>query len=241
MIIIGSVAIKHWYPDFNRVPKDIDFAVDSKRSSGKREVEYLYNPVICERFLGEEVLDANALLTLKMSHLFWDINWDKHMFDVQFLLGKGCTFDLELLGELRKFWENYLPRVRRSRLETTKEEFFTNSVNDGVDEHDNLHKLLAEIPAYTKILRGEVEVCPQKFKKLTFKEKCEVVQEEAMVMAFERYLDIYYKASYKRQLKDNIIKHYPEFIALFAIENYRELLTPSFNFKIKIEDGLQKN
>jgi len=27
MILIGSSAIKHWYPDFKREPKDLDYIV----------------------------------------------------------------------------------------------------------------------------------------------------------------------------------------------------------------------
>lgn len=30
MIVIGSTAIKSYYPDFKRTPKDLDFAVEDK-------------------------------------------------------------------------------------------------------------------------------------------------------------------------------------------------------------------
>lgn len=240
-LIIGSTAIRHYFPDFNRNPKDIDVAVlkDKPREGNK---EFLVNPVIL-KYQESGYLEPNLLLSLKISHLFWDINWDKHLYDVQFLLSKGCKYDLGLIQELRIFWNSYLPKVRRSRLEMNKEDFFTNNVNEDVEQHDYLHTLLADIPAYTKILKEgcEVELDENKWHALSFEEKCDVVFEETSVMAFERYKTVDYRVAYKRQLKDNIIKHFPLYIAVFSIENYKNLEKPKFNFKIKIENELQIN
>ena len=240
-LIIGSTAIRHYFPDFNRNPKDIDVAVlkDKPREGNK---EFLVNPVIL-KYQESGYLEPNLLLSLKISHLFWDINWDKHLYDVQFLLSKGCKYDLGLIQELRIFWDSYLPKVRRSRLEMNKEDFFTNNVNEDVEQHDYLHTLLADIPAYTKLLREgcEVELDENKWHALSLEEKCDVVFEETAVMAFERYKTVDYRVAYKRQLKDNIIKHFPFYITIWSIENYKNLEKPKFNFKIKIENELQIN
>ena len=42
-LVIGSTAIRHYFPDFNRNPKDIDVAVlkDKQREGNK---EFLVNP-----------------------------------------------------------------------------------------------------------------------------------------------------------------------------------------------------
>lgn len=229
--LIGSRALKHWYPDLNREPKDIDYAVSLDKVPSEtllcgNKVENLYNPVF-DKFEDNNIATPEQLLALKVSHLFWDTNWDKHMYDVQFLLDKGISFNLELYKEFREFFEGYLPKVRRSELEQTKEDFFTNSVNNDVDEHDKLHLLLAEVPAYTKILKDgqEVEVDFDKFEFLTFEEKMDVVIEENLVMNFERYSGkIPWYSAYHIQLKQNIMKHYPEPIALFAVFNYKEFL-----------------
>ena len=95
-LIIGSTAMKYHFPDFNREPKDIDIAVEqSDNLKSTREVEYLENPIIFKYIPeGQEYIDPDMLLTLKMSHLFFNINWDKHMWDVQFLLKKGCKYEL---------------------------------------------------------------------------------------------------------------------------------------------------
>ena len=240
-LIIGSTAIRYYFPDFNRNPKDIDVAVlkDKPREGNK---EFLINPVIL-KYQESGYLEPNLLLSLKISHLFWDINWDKHLYDVQFLLSKGCKYDLGLIQELRIFWDSYLPKVRRSRLEMNKEDFFTNNVNEDVEQHDYLHTLLADIPAYTKILKEgcEVELDENKWHALSLEEKCDVVFEETAVMAFERYKTVDYRVAYKRQLKDNIIKHFPFYITIWSIENYKNLEKPKFNFKIKIENELQIN
>ena len=92
-LIIGSTAMRHHFPDFNRSPKDLDIAVeDSSSFTSTKGVEYLGNPILFKYVPeGQEYIDPNMLLSLKMSHLFFDINWAKHMWDVQFLLNKGCS------------------------------------------------------------------------------------------------------------------------------------------------------
>lgn len=237
-IIIGSSAIQHWYPDFNRTPKDLDYAVNEDVKSGTPNIEYLYNPIIF-KYLKPESIYCNSLilLNLKISHLFWDINWDKHMWDTQFLLKKGNYILPTVISEFREFWEEYLPKIHRSNLQMTKDEFFTNAVNKDVNEHDNLHAKLVDNPAYKKILKDgcDVELDEYKWELLSFDEKCDVVYEETSVMAFERYNPkMYWKRAFNRQLKDNIIKHFPFYIALFAIENYIQLSNPQLNYQLKL-------
>lgn len=122
-ILIGSSAIKHWFPDFPREPKDIDYATSTESNSYQQGVEHLYNPILHKHF-SENILNPSALLTLKMSHLFWEHGFQKHLWDVNFLLSKGFKYDEDLLTELRVFFEEYLPKVRRSKLEMTKFEKF---------------------------------------------------------------------------------------------------------------------
>lgn len=236
--LIGSKALLHWYPDLGREPSDTDYAVSEEVIIKTIGVEYLYNPIFKQ--FNNSIATPEQLLALKVSHLFWETNWDKHMFDVQFLLAKGNKLNLELYRQFIEFFEDYLPKVRRSALNQSKEEFFTNAVNEDVDEHDKLHLLLADVPAYTKILKDgcEVEVDFDKFENLSFGEKLDVVVEENLIMGFERYSGKlpWYKA-YHIQLKQNIMKHYPEPIALFAIHNYKKLL----NLRdLKIEDKFKK-
>ncbi len=248
-IIIGSTAIKHWFIDFNRLPKDIDYAINIKEPQTKHpieirdgvKVEYLYNPIIFKYIEDGQYLKPDLLFTLKLSHLFWDINWSKHLWDYHFLQSKGCVLNYKMLDELIGFWTEYLPTVRRSKLELNKEEFFNNSINDDPDQHDKLHyDLISGIrdkPAFTRILKDgkDVEICDDKFRHLSFSEKKDVVLEETIVMSLERYRDSHFLPSYRKQLKDNIIKHFPRSISIFAIDNYKDLVTPSEEFINKIK------
>ena len=227
-VIIGSTAMQHWFKDFDREPSDLDIAVDEEYKGEKaNKVEYLYNPHIK---YGLGVYAApEVLLSIKISHLFWEYGWDKHMWDVQFMLDKGIEPDYNLIDKLIPFWEEYLPKVHRSNLESSKEDFFSNSVNNGVDEHDELHHKLVEVPAFTKILKDgcEVELDFNKWDALSEQEKRDVVNEETFVMAFERYDGkIHIVKGFRRQLRDNIIKHFPKPIAMYAIKNYKTFLHP---------------
>lgn len=70
--IIGSTAIKHWFYDFNRIPKDLDYAVDEEYKGEKiHGIEYLYNPHLN---FNEAYASPETLLSIKISHLFWDTN-----------------------------------------------------------------------------------------------------------------------------------------------------------------------
>lgn len=241
-MVIGSTAIRYYYADFPREPDDIDVAIYSGNNKRENNTEYLVNPIIL-KYQKEGYLSPDLMLSLKVSHLFWDNSWDKHMFDVQFLLKKEHKVDYEIYSELRTYWEITLPKIKRSDLEMSKEQFFTNMVNNDTNQHDYYHTLLEDIPAYTLLLKEdcEVELDENKWNRLSFDKKCNVVFEETAVMAFERYKKTHYKVAYLKQLKDNIIKHFPEYIALFAIENYIKLQKPKYNFKTKIENGLQIN
>lgn len=238
MLIIGSTAIKHYFPDWSHIPKDLDYTVDIQRNN-EPGIEYLYNPVIL-KYQNGGYLKPELMLSLKISHMFWDINWYKHMFHIQFLLSKDIKYDLDLVNELIEFWKITHKKIRRSDLSSGKEEFFTNNVNEDVGQHDHLHTLINPIPMYTLLLKDgcEVELDESKFHNMSFDQKKAVIFEETAVMAYERYPKMDYRNAFKIQLKDNIIKHFPQYIALFAIENYIELEKPNYNYIKKIQEQL---
>lgn len=241
-LIIGSTAIKKWYPEkYTRQPKDLDIAVIEDRPNTKG-VEYLKNPILFKYQKGGFLI-PEYLLTLKISHMFWEFNWKKHMWDIQFLLDQGVSYNSTLLQELIIYWEKTKPKVKRSNLELDAKEFFTNAINSEELDHDYLHTLINPTPMYTKLLKEgkEVELDENKWLKLSFEDRCKVIFEETAVMGYERYKSKYYKAAYEIQLEQNIQKHFPRYIAIFAILNYKKVVTPMFNFIKMIENGLQKN
>ena len=103
--------------------------------------------------------------------------------------------------------------------------------------------MLNPTPIYTKILKdgAEVDVSEEKFNKLTFEEKCDLVREEVMVMAYERYKNVNYMSAYSKMLKKFIINHSPLWEGLFIIENFIILHKPLFNYFKTISDKINKN
>ena len=152
------------------------------------------------------------------------------MFDVQFLLKKGNKIDYDLFFRLYKYWNEVHPKNKRSDLKMSKEDFFTNSINYGVHEHDDLHKIINPIPIYSTILKDEVELDEAKFNELSFENKLSFVREEVIVMAYERYKFLGHRKAYELMLKKFIINHAPLFSLLFIIENYIVLHKSPYDF-----------
>jgi len=247
MILIGSKAIKHHYSDFPREPKDTDYVLFEFQNYGVIKtpgIEYLHNKIISYLYYqtNNKVISSDHLCTLKASHLCWDINWEKHMFDLQFLLKKGCKTDSELFWKLYNYWNEFHGKNKRSDLKMSKEDFFDNAVNYDSGEHDELHKIINSIPIYTKVLKdgAEVELDENKFYNLSFEEKLEFVREECYIMAYERYKHLDYRIAYNKMLKKFIISHAPKFSLIFILENYIELQRkPKYNFIEKINNNLK--
>jgi hypothetical protein len=243
MLLIGSKAIKYHFPDFKREPKDLDYAVLTETRSdrtGDIAIEYLNNPILGHL---SGVASPDTLYTLKMSHVVgWNLNWEKHMFDLQFLRNKGAKLNLEMFNQLYNFWKDVHGKNKRSDLKMTAEDFFNNALKCE-HGHDWLHTIINPIPTYTKVLKdgAEVEVCPIKFEQLSFDEKCALVEEEVMIMAYERYKKIGYQHGYSRMLKKFIISHAPLWEAVFIVENYVRLHKPPFNYFKHIDNGIKNS
>jgi hypothetical protein len=121
----------------------------------------------------------------------------------------------------------------------SSEDFFNNALKCEYN-HDYLHTFLKNPPTYTKVLKdgAEVDVSETKFNNLSFEEKCDLVKEEVMVMAFERYSKFYYRNAYAKMMKKFIISHAPMWEAIFIIENYMSVYKPDYNFLKKIENSI---
>ena len=237
-LIIGSTALKHWFPDFPRKPKDLD--VIGEKFVSEEKIEFLKNPVLFNYCSYRGFVKPNDLYTLKMSHAVgWNINWDKHVFDIQFLKRKGCTIDKELFILLYDYWNTLHGINKRSDLNMSSKDFFDNALKLE-HSHDFLHTLINKIPTFTKVLKGEVEVCEDKFNSLSKDDKCNLVVEEVMIMAFERYKDLGFQQAYSIMLRKFIISHAPIWEAIFILENYIELHKPRFDYFKTIEDGIRK-
>lgn len=238
-ILIGSKAIKYWYPDFNRTPKDTDYAVkDENLFKNQTSIEYLKNPILFNFDSYEKgILKPDFIMTLKVSHLFWDLpnrSWEKHIYDVQFLKEKGCKFIPDLFWKLFHYWESIHGKRKSSNLDMSAKDFFNNAISYHTP-HDNLHEILvthpyfySNSPTYKKILKeeAEVDVCMDKFNNLSEIDKFNVVFEEIAVMSMENRFPekMYWKAKYKNMLKKFILNHCKIEEGIWIIQNHKNLL-----------------
>ena len=247
-LVIGSTAIKHWFPDFPREPRDLDYVVNIKGMWSKEEgVEYLENDWLYlqqDKYAKDGYLLPDALLTLKISHSFWELDngsHSKHLWDISFLVEKGCKFIPDLFYKLFTYWEGIHGKRKSSDLEMTATDFFDNALPKEF-EHDHLHEILIthpyfesqESPTYTKILIGEVEVSEDKFNLLSEREKYNLVFEEVCVMSWEKGRfpeDMYWKRKYSRMLKKFLLNHCPLWEGIWILQNYKQLSQPPFNYQ----------
>ncbi len=240
--IIGSVALKHLFPDFPRNSKDIDYVVNEYHENifnenGIREEYHLIPPLY--DYISKYEISKDVLYTLKISHIFWDIKWDKNMFDIVFLNEKGAKLIPSLFKDLYSFWNKEKGINKRTDLSKDGKDFFNNALKKY--DHDLLHTYINPNPTYKKVLKdnAEVDVSEEKFNLLLFEEKLDLVREEIYVMAFERLADRDYRTAYKWMIQQFIMNHAPMFEALFIIENYKILHLPKINYKKILENKLK--
>lgn len=254
-MIIGSRALKYWFPDFYRAPKDFDIIRTNKDledlkyliKHNKQRIEYLYNPILSENialYSKDNYILPDVLYTLKISHMFWDNpKWDTHFQDIMFMKDKNCKLDIDLFYKLFEYWEIFHGKRKSSNLNMNSEQFFNNALKNKIEyEHDLLHTLLVNPPTYTKILMDgeEVLVSYDKFKLLSESEKISLVKEEVMVMAWERYYLWPYRKAYYVMLKKFIMNHAPLWESLFILDNLKKIYNPGFNFIDHINNNLIK-
>lgn len=239
--LIGSRAIKNIFPDFTRIPKDFDYLVVTKQpilKQGDLVEEYHVNPPLYE-YVSKNGVNADVLYTLKVSHIFWDINWAKHMFDIVFLKEHGAKLIKPLFDKLYEYWNQFHGNNKRSDLSMTGEEFFNNALTKY--DHDVLHTYLNPTPTYLKVLKdgADVDVSEEKFNNLSFEDKLELVREEVYVMAFERLFNRDFRVAFNWMLKKFIMNHAPMWEAIFIIENYRILQKCPINYVQIIEEHMK--
>lgn len=242
MILIGSSAIKHYFPDFPREPKDRDYIIFEYQHFDimtNYKTEYFKNKVISDLYVNnnqEQVIELNHLYTLKISHSLWDLengSWSKHMWDIQWLRDRCCVLDIDLFYKLYQHWEKVHGKRKTSNLNMTADKFFDNAIKCPID-HDTLHEYLIQHnffngqlePTYKKVLADNQEVLPDesKFNLLSEDEKLKLTFEEVCVMAYERAGSTDYRIAFHKMLKKFITSHASVWQAVHIIQNHRTLL-----------------
>jgi hypothetical protein len=153
------------------------------------------------------------------------------MWDMNFLKSKGAQLNHKLVKEFYDYFCSIHNTPKKSNLNMSTEDFFDNAITYPIP-HDIIHEILNPTPTYKKILvkEGLVTTSEEKWNDLSFEDKCNVIREETMTMATERFSHLQYKQAYSIMLKKLIINHLPFYEGVFAVENYLQIYKPKFNF-----------
>ena len=243
-LIYGSTAIKHFFPDYNQEPKDLDIITETDNKlhldiSGCKVIEQYFLEefqYIFENNKDKSYVDPDFLYTIKMSHLSWDINWDKHMKSAIFLREKGCKLDKVLYDSLMKAWER-VHYKKKVKMDVKNSEFFKENINRAFD-HEYLHLRYAFSgrPLNEKIRKDlDSPLCSEElWRKLSYSNKIKCATEELMVLTVERYgfvpkenrLPI--KFAKIKMLKQMITSTTSGWFNLFLKENFKVLINKDF-------------
>jgi hypothetical protein len=188
-LIIGSHAMKHWFPELKRTPKDLDSI--SKDTVMSKDIQNYWVDsfqYILDNNKDDKFIDPDFLLTLKMSHFGWNIHWDKTMCDVLFLKDRGCKVVKSLYDSLVKDWI----KVHGKQWASLKGKDSTTFFEDAVTRkyiHDDIHEAVAvyDKPLYETLIVDGVVCSKIGFDKLSLDDKILMTKEEIWVTALERY------------------------------------------------------
>lgn len=236
-ILVGSSAAKVHLPFF-REAKDIDAWCREKILG----VDYSVMPPEIFGLMEHDSLvnrcaSLNDLLTIKLSHLPYDILWHKHLNDYLVFKKHGATVNNGLYEFLQEYWEEVHWNKTNLSLYKTRDVFFDDFVKKEYD-HDYLHELVAfpHNPVYYVCLKDgqEVMIDWDKFLSLTFKQQVKMFREEINVIATERWLlptkdsgKITFREAYSKSLHKTVTALTKGRASRFLCENIEEFIRPN--------------
>jgi hypothetical protein len=204
------------------------------------------------------ILTPRYLMATKRSHLIYPIHFEKNMKDYQLL--KERLNDWNDSSKIQEYYQlrfneaKERNKQRTPKLNVTTEDFFSSKLAaTSYFVHDHIHERMAHdnVPMYTKMQPDPSMAWCSKdmFFNLTYKEQVQCVQEEAYVIALERYIipqhgdyckDFF--ECYKRALLRICTTLCSGWFRDFAIDNYQVAIwwyNPEFvkNFVKDIEEG----
>lgn len=234
-ILVGSNAARFWINSF-RTSNDIDWwSLDKVENSDSvvMPVEILELMEHGTKMGG--VATLNDLLTIKLSHMPYDIFWRKHVNDYLVMKKYGSAVNQPLYAALQEHWKEKHENKPHLNLYRTKDAFFDDFVEKQYD-HDRLHELVAfpNAPVYTTCLKDgqEVMIDKQKFYNLPFERQVKMFREEVNVIAFERWVipskgKISYLQAYHKSLHKTVTALTKNWACTFMCENIEEFLRPN--------------
>lgn len=235
--IIGSVATKHWIPEY-REPKDLDVLTPvENHKSFTYDTTLRIEPAwygdssqwILDNTEGEYA-SLETLYTIKAAQLKFDVFWDKTASDVIFFQKRGIKLNEELFKMcLKDFTQRHGKRWAKLKGKDSTT-FFEDAVKRKY-VHDTIHDAVAyyDSPLYEHILTGEgVQCSKEQFDALTHDDQIKLAKEEIFVTALERFLipqefKESSKLAYWRSLKKFVTTMSSGWMSKFLIDNFNEL------------------
>ena len=238
-LIYGSSAIKYHYPDYDKEPHDIDIitATDNKyhlNIETCKRIEQYYLPefqYIFDNNVDELYVDPDFLYTIKISHLSWDINWDKHMKSAIFLQEKGAKLNHKLYGSLMIAWSR-IHGKKLVKMNVKNDVFFKENIYRRYN-HEFLHSkfMFYDRPLNERIRKDlDSPLCSEElWNLLTFDDKIKCALEEIYVLTAERYIFVdkpmKIEHAKTKTLKNMITSTTSGFFNLFLKDNFNLLRT----------------
>ena len=241
-LVIGSVAAKHWFPDW-REPKDYDVFSDEPVEHPDLRVEPFWDDRLADllAYGGCRIATPDELATIKWSHLYWDLrngSWNKHMFDLTKLREHGAQLIPEWHDILYAIWEDVHGK-KQVDFDQEKGEFFSDAVTR-IYDHDSLHRSVAYTPGqpiYETVLKDghSVKMDMAKVWALPIEQQVKLFREEIYVTALERLVipSGYIHspgAAYQWALRRTITSLTRGRSAKFIIEHFDEFRRPDMDY-----------
>ena len=247
-VIVGSTALRRWGIT-KRDPSDFDVWVSTQEEydvySQSSGVDVCLIPehimdILDLHTMGGHAL-PNALYSIKLSHMAWDIFWDKHKQEVLTMkLVNGCEIIPDLYETLVEHWKEEHGNKDFLSLYKSKDEFFTDGVVY-VYDHDHLHELVAwpNRSVYESVLKDghQVAIDHEKFLRLPFDQQVRMFREEISVIAAERWLlnpktcgKIHWTKAYQMALRKTVTALTKNWATEFILMNLEYFHKPDYGY-----------
>lgn len=213
-LIIGSTAIKHWFPEFPREPSDLDVCSPNLDERSEAILRDRFGATQVDNFWDDRMWDTviprwaglydrgeastpyafpDELYTFKVSHSSWELNngsWRRHMHDVVWLKQHGATLLPDMWKTLYDIWSD-LHGSKRVNLNQESSKFFADAVVR-IYDHDSIHDTVAHYhrPLWMEVLKDGAEVGMDMAKvwALPFEQQIQLFREEVYATALERWM-----------------------------------------------------
>lgn len=237
-IIVGSTALIQQLGFRRDYKPDIDIWTDNGEGMAG-DVSVMPSSILEEINVIEGYASPDDIMTIKLSHLPYDIKWWKHVQDYLVLkMLYKCEVNELLYQKLKSHWKEVHGNKEFLSLYKTKDDFFDDFVPKEHD-HDLLHEKVAypNQPIYKRCLKeGEqVAIDKTKFFMLEFTEQIKMFREEINVIALERWIlnprvkgKILFPEAYRRSVHKTVTALTKGWASEFICENLELFVRPKF-------------